>query len=196
MINSRTITAFVACLTALAALLVVIDRGGLIGWAALVFSIALLAKLWLKPSGLDLGLGLALAVIPAAAWIATFYYVINTWETGEVVELVIDTGNGPHTARLWVLDIGADPTVYYDADPQAAASLLAGKPLQFTRAGEVSTRIPQATRVDELPEDTANQVLDAMQTKYGDRNDAATVYYLMLGRSADRVALVADLIEQ
>lgn len=196
MLNSRRIALLILVLTSVVALFLVVDRGGLIAWGALVVGVALLAKIWLRPSRLDLGLSCALVTISVLAWFGTHYYVISTWESGEVVELSIDTSNGPHTVRLWVLDIGAAPLVYYDAEPEVAKSLLAGKPLRFMRAGEVSTRIPKASQVDALPEDRANLVLEAMETKYGDRNNAAIVYYVMLGRSRDRVALVANLIEE
>jgi hypothetical protein len=196
MLKSRRIAVFIAGLTTVVALILLVDRGGLIAWGALFIGVALLAKIWLKPSKLDPVLSVGLATIPVLAWVGTLYYVISTWESGEVVELAIDTGNGAHTARLWVLDIGAYPLVYYDAEPEVAKSLLAGKPLQFTRAGEVSTRIPKATQVDALPEDEANLILEAMGTKYGDRNSAAEIYYSMLGRSRDRVAVVANLIEE
>jgi hypothetical protein len=196
MLKSRRIAVFIAGLTTVVALILLVDRGGLIAWGALFIGVALLAKIWLKPSKLDPVLSVGLATIPVLAWVGTLYYVISTWESGEVVELAIDTGNGAHTARLWVLDIGAYPLVYYDAEPEVAKSLLAGKPLQFTRAGKVSTRIPKATQVDALPEDEANLILEAMGTKYGDRNSAAEIYYSMLGRSRDRVAVVANLIEE
>ena len=95
--------------------------------------------------------------------------------------------------RLWVLDIEAEPIVYYDADPEVAESLLTGKPVQFARAGEVSTRVPKATRVDALPQDEANEILEAMEAKYGALNGAATMYFAMLGRSRDRVAVIVNL---
>lgn len=137
-----------------------------------------------------------LATVSVLAWVGTLYYVISTYESGEVVELAIDTRNGTHTARLWVLEIGAIPVVYYDTEPEVAKSLLAGTPLQFTRGGVVSTRTPKATQVDALPEDEANLILEVMGDKYGDRMTAADVYYLLLGRPRDRVAVVANLIEE
>ena len=124
------------------------------------------------------------------------YYVISTWESGEVVELAIDASSGVHTARLWVLDVGAHPLVYYEAEPEVGQSLLAGKPLQFTRAGKVSTRVPKARRVDDVPEDESSRILAAMEAKYADQNSAAVIYYLMVGSPRDRVALVANLIEE
>lgn len=196
MLKSRRIAFFIAGLSTVVALILVVDRGGLIAWGALVIGVALLVKVWLKPSKLDLGLTVGLVTIPVLAWFGTFYYVISRWESGEVVELAIDTSNGAHTVRLWVLDIGAYPTVYYDAEPEVAKSLLAGKPLKFTRAGEVSTRIPKTTKVDALPEDEANLVLEAMETKYGDRNGAAVLYYALLGTPRDRVPVVVNLIEE
>ena len=195
MLTYRRIAAFVAGITTAVALLLVIDRGGVLAWVTLSVGVALLAKIWFKPSAIDPGLSVGLAAVSALAWVGVFYYVISTWESGEVVELAIDTSEGVHTARVWVLDIGESPLVYYDAEPEVAESLLDGKPVQFTRAGTVSTRIPEATRVDALPEDEANRVFEAMVTKYGDRVDAADVYYLMLGRSRDRVAVVASLIQ-
>jgi len=193
--KTRVTAGLIAGLIAAAALILVIDRGGLIAWTSLILGASLLAKTQLKPSGLDPLLSIGLATVSVLAWIGTFYYVISTWESGEVVELVINADNGTHTARVWVLDIGKSPVVYYDAEPEVARSLLDGRPLQLTRADVISTRIPAATRVDELPEATANRIFEAMNTKYGDRVDAADVYYLMLGRSTDRIAVVADLVE-
>jgi len=187
---------FLAALTTSVALVLLVDRGGLIAWGTFFSGVALLAKIGLKPSRIDLGLSVGLATLSVLAWVGTLYYVISTWESGEVVELNIDTSEGEHTARLWVLDIGADPIVYYDAEREVAKSLLAGKPLQFTRADEVSTRVPRATLVDALPEGEANRILEAMEAKYGYRNKAAGIYYSLLGRSRDRVALVVSLIEE
>jgi len=179
-----------------AGLILLTDRGGLIAWSTCFAGIALLAKISLKPSGRDLKLSIGLAAVPLLAWAATLSYVISTWESGEVVELVIDTDRGAHTVRVWVLDIGADPLVYYDAEPGAAMSLLAGEPLRLTRAEDVSVRIPIATRVEALDQEQTKRIFEAMGAKYGDRMGAADVYYLMLGRSRDRIAVVASLIEE
>ena len=195
-LKSRRIAAFIAGLTTVAALLLVVDRGGVIAWGTFVLGGALLAKIWLKPTKSDTAWSIGMAIIPALAWVGTLYYVITTYESGEVVELAIDIGADTHTARVWVLEIGADPVVYYEADPEVADSLLTGKPLQFTRAGEISTRIPNAELVDSLPEDEANRVLEVMGAKYGDRMTAADIYYVMLGSPRDRVAVVVTLIEE
>lgn len=195
MSSTRLPAALVAGTVTVLALLLLIDRGGLIAGSAFIGAGAMLAKLWFKPSANDLWFGAALATILVAAWAGTHYYVISKWESGEVVELTIDTSTGAHTARLWVMDVGRDPVVYYDAEPEVANSLLAGRPVRFTRAGEASIRIPKAKRVDALPADEANLILEAMTSKYAKLNSAAVIYYAVLGRSRGRVALVARLVE-
>ena len=194
--SARFIAACTAGLTALVAVILVIDRGGLIAWGALLIGAALLAKIGWKPSRADLGLAIGLASVSVLSWIGTFYYVISTWESGEVVELAIDTDAGAHTARVWVLDVEDETLIYYDAEPEVARALLAGEPLELTREGRTTTRIPEATEVDALPEAEANRIFEAMLAKYGDRVGAADIYYAMLGRSSDRIAVVASLVEQ
>lgn len=196
MLNPRLIAVFIAALTCLVALPLVLDRGGLIAWAAFLIGAALLAKVWRRPSRADPALSIVLAAFLVLAWLGTRHYVISTWESGEVVELAIDTSNGPHTARVWVLDIEEQPHVYYDAEPEVADALLAGRPLRLTREDEVTTRIPVATRAEALSEGQAGRILEAMESKYGGRVAAADVYYLLLGRSRDRVAVVARLDAQ
>ena len=190
---SKTATALIAGTTTIVALWLVMNRGGVIAWSALLLGSVLLTKIWLKPTRADLGLSAGLAALAVVIWIATFNYVINTWESGEVVELVMETNTGTHTTRVWVLEFDSDPVIYYDAPPAAATALLAGTPLQFTRGAEVSTRIPQTTEADALSEEEAKRIFEAMAAKYGEKVDAADIYYLMLGRSRDRVAVVASL---
>ena len=195
MTNSRTIAVFIAGLTSIIALLLLINRGGLIAWCALIFSVALLAKIHLRHSDLDLGISIGLATIPVIMWYMTLYYVISTYESGEVVELDIDTENGTHAARLWVLEIDNELLVYYDAEPDVANALFDGRPLRFTRDGKESARIPEATRADSLSDDDAESIASAMNTKYGRRVFASSVYYLVLGRPRDRIALVVKLLD-
>ncbi|NKC01226.1 MAG: hypothetical protein GKR90_22395 [Pseudomonadales bacterium] len=194
MLKSRISTIAILGLTIAVALVLIIDRGGLIAWSAFVIGVVLLAKSWFKPRKLDLVLAGGLAIFSLLAWLGSFYYVISTYESGEVIELTIDTKSGLHTARLWVFEHGGPgPVIYYDAEPEAAESLLAGRSLQFTRDGAVNTQIPNARRVEAIPEEEASGILEAMATKYGDRMIAADVYYLLVGRPRDRVALVIRL---
>lgn len=183
----------VAILTTLLAVGLVLYRGGVIVWLALILGALLLIKIWRKPGPRDFILGCLLASLSFAAWMVTYFYVIFTWESGEVIQLAVQTEQGPHVARLWVMDIDDTPVVYYDAVPHAAQALIAGAPVLFTRNGETLVKQPQATPVDTVPEASAVEILAAMENKYGDRNLAATVYYLMLGRPHDRVPLLVVL---
>ncbi|MEM8768889.1 MAG: hypothetical protein AAGE43_15690 [Pseudomonadota bacterium] len=193
MSRSHAVALVIAALVTGMGITVVLTRGGLIGWSALVLGFALLLKVMLKPSSTDYLLGLSLAAFCALIWAGAYSYVIATWESGEVVEVVIDTQSGQHTARLWVLDIGEEPLIYYDAPAEAAEALMAGKPVRFTRAGSVSVRVPAAVRIEALPESKAAELRDAMEAKYEGRITAAQIFYGLLGRPRDRVALIATL---
>ena len=190
---SRTLALIVIAATVVVAGAVVLDRDGLIAWATLLAGAGLFAKAWFRPGSSDLWLSLGLALLAPLAWYATFTYVISTYESGEVVELAIETDERTHVARVWLFELDGDALVYYDADPEVAASLLAGTPVQLTRAGRASTLVPQTRTVDEIPEDEGNRILGAMAAKYGDRMTAADVFYVLLGSPRDRVSVVVNL---
>ena len=186
----------VAALTIVGAVALVFYRGGVIAWAVLILGAGLLAKALMKPSGSDLGMSLGLAAFFVIAWIGTWYYVISTYESGEVVELAIDIGGGEtQTARLWVFELEEETTVYFDANPDAAQSLLAGKPVLYTRQGVTNSRVPLANEALKLPEREANAALEAMGAKYGDRMTAADLYYVLLGVPRNRTSLVVKLLD-
>lgn len=193
--NSQILSVLIASVVLVVGFGLLLSRGGLIAWCAVLIGLALLAKALLKPSDVDPGLAIGSATLLTLVWAGALFYVISTYESGEVVELAVDTEEGFHNARLWVLDVGVFPVVYFDAEPGVARSLLAGKPLQFTRAGQISTRIPEATEADELSKEQADDVYQAMSNKYGSRMRAADVYYAVLGRPRDRVALIVRLTE-
>lgn len=182
-----------ALLMALVGLYFVVERGGAVAWGALLVGVGCGLKSWFKPGARDLLLVGGWALVSVLTSFAAYAYVIGTWESGEVIEMTVDSPSGPHTARVWVMDIASMPTVYYEAPPQVAKALLTGAPVKFVRAGQSSMRTPRATRADELAEEDANRVLGAMDTKYGELNSAAVVYYLLLGSPRDRVSLVVNL---
>ena len=191
--RSQRIALSIAGLMTISAVYLIASRGGLIAWIMLIAGTALLVKSWVRPAPIDPVLTAASAVTAALIWAATFYYVIATWESGEVVELTINTSDGAHSARVWILDIDGAEAIYYDADPGPATALLAGVPLQLHHGGSIHSRIPDAATVESLSEEQANKVLEAMVAKYGDRVDAAGVFYLLLGRPRDRQAVIAWL---
>lgn len=191
----RLIAAAVVALTLIGACLLLIDRGGLIAWVALVLGALLAVKIWVRSSRHDPVLSIGLALAATMLWVGVFYVVIATYESGEVVELTIETDTGSRSVSLWVMEQGTTELAYYDADPAAAASLLAGKPLQFTRGGETSLRVPSTRLAESLTDVEASEVFELMRTKYGDRMRAADLYYLLLGVPRDRQALIVRFVK-
>ncbi len=171
------------------------DRGGVLAWTGVLVGVVLLVKLFALPSRWDVRVCLTAMLLWGVAWAGTLYYVRSTWESGEVVELVIDLPSGTHAARVWVLDSGDTSLIYYDAPPAVADALLSGRPVRFTRGGVMSVRQPQARRVAEVSAQEANAIFALMTDKYGDRNAATDVYYAFLGRSRSRVPIVVRFIE-
>ncbi len=187
------ITRAVSLLLSLTGLLLVIERGGVLAWAALacgllMFTLSLVPSARVRPT-----IALTVAMLWVLAWAGTRYYVISTWESGEVVELTIATDLGAHTARTWVLDLDGAAVIYYDAEPEVVRALQSGRPLEFGRQGVVREQIPRTTLVDRMPAGEIARIFELMTAKYGDRNRATGVYYTMLGRSRDRVAVVISL---
>lgn len=171
----------------------IFERNGILAWLGVLLGAALLAKLFLKPSKGDLILTFAVTSLWTIAWAGIFYYVISTWETGDVVEVTIATADGDHTARTWILEGPDTLMLYYDAPDDAANALLNGAPLIVTRAGEA---IPfndyTVQRQDEMTEAEINRVFELMATKYGDRVAAADIFYGFLGRARNRVGIVVQ----
>lgn len=189
----RRIALALTAATTLVGLFLVVDRSGLIAWLAVVLGVALLAKVWLKPSTRDLASAIGFAAALTLLWFGTVAGVISTYESGEVVELTIPTPDGTHHGRVWIFDVDGVDTVYYDAPQAAAASLIASTPIHVTRNKRSSEAVPQARRAEALSEEEAGRVLAAMEAKYGNRVLASTAYYVLLGQPRDRVALVIEL---
>lgn len=173
----------------------VLYRGGVIAWLALVWGVLLLIKVLWWPGRSDVPNAAALVFMFGASWIGTWYFVIQTYESAEVVELSFKTANRSRTARLWVMDVDAETYVYFDADPEAAAALMSGTQVQFSRGPKVSRRIPQAVAEDDVNQAQADLILGAMEAKYAERMLAVDLYYGLLGRPRNRVGLLIRLIE-
>lgn len=173
-----------------AAAVLVIDRGGLLAWIGLVLGALLLLKMLRRPSPRDTTLCVAILGIWGIAWGATWYYVVSTWESGEVVQIEVAGG---HTARVWVLDMNDGLSMYYDAPPDVASRLLEGARLSMTRDGHVRDECATASRVAELPEEQLQGLITRMEEKYEGRNTATDVFYAVLGVRRDRVGLLIEL---
>lgn len=191
---SSAIAVGVAFLLLAAGVVLIYQRGGILAWLGLLLGAGLLLKSWIRPSNWDLPLGLTASTLWTLAWAAIFYYVISTWETGEVVELTIETPSGGHTARTWIMEEPNAWILYYDAPTQAADALISGAPVAVMRGNApLSFKHYTAVRVDDMPEDEINQLFGLMSKKYGERNAATDVFYGFLGRSRDKIGVVIEI---
>lgn len=188
------IASILAALIALVGGALVVERGGLLAWIGLAVGLALLIKIYLRPSAVDLALSIGTAAVWALTWAGTAWFVFSTWESGEVVELSVETHDGIHTARVWALDEVDSLVLYYDAEPEIADALISGNPIRVQRQDQI-VRLGDvvAIPVEDMPEDELNRLYGLMIDKYGDRNVATDVFYGLLGRSRDRVAVVVTI---
>lgn len=190
----RTIAIIVSVLMTLSGLVLFIDRGGVLSLVGLIIGSTLLFKTLLRPSKLDIWLCVGAAAIWGLIWVGTLYYVINTWESGEVVELAVDTPDGTHTARVWVLDTDKALVLYYDAEPNIAEAMLSGRRITVTRDGQVVNFTHSNVRsTEDISQEEMDSIFQMWTDKYGARNEATDVFYQMLGRSQDRIAVVIKL---
>lgn len=191
--RSRAALVF-ALLFLIAGVVLIYQRSGILSWLGLALGAGLFLKVIVRPSKQDLWLCLVLPALWCAAWAAIFYYVIYTWEAGEVVELSVELPTGTHTARTWIMERPEALLIYYDAPSKAAEVLVAGGALAVTRGGE---SLPfdrySAVLADSMPQDEADQVLALMAAQYGDKNDAADIFYGFLGRARDRAGVVVTI---
>lgn len=190
MSSSRLIAVAVASSMVIAAVLLVVDRGGLLAWSGAVLGALLLLKVLLRPSPRDVLLSVATLGVWAVSWGAAWAYVVSTWESGEVVQIEVAGGD---IARVWVLDTSDGPLMYYEAPPDVANRLLAGAPLSMTRNGQVQNECANASRVEELPEEQVQDLLSQLEEKYEGRNTATAVFYAVLGVQRDRVGMLIRL---
>lgn len=190
------IATVLAALIAVIGTVLAVERGGLLSWVGLALGAALLIKIYVRPSASDLVLSIGAASVWALAWAGAAYYVFSAWESGEVVELSVETRDGTHTARVWVLDDGDSLVLYYDAEPEIADAITSGNQIRVHRQDQL-VRLGQVVTMpaDDVPAEEMSRLYGLMNQKYGDRNFATDVFYGVLGRSRDRVAVVVKIKE-
>lgn len=168
-------------------------RGGALGWIVASAGGALIFKFLIFPSRFDGLLSVGSMLVAIGLPFGTFESIRSAWESGEVVTLEIPTAEGPHTARVWVLDDAGVPTVIYDAKQAIAEVISAGKTLIVTRGGKSRAMTPVATAMDEMEESEVARIFDLMEVQYGELNRATELFYSMLGRERGRVVLIIRL---
>ena len=185
--------AAVATALVLAGAALVIERGGLLAWAACALGLLLLTKILLRPSPADLVLSLLVVAVGGLGWAVTKHRVVSAWESAEVVELMVDMPGTPHTVRLWVVDRGATPILLYVAEPEIADLLVSGQPVTLERAGAASVKRPTARPVEAVPEAERVAINQLFAAKYGHLGWASELHVRVMGQSRDRVALIVEL---
>lgn len=171
----------------------ILQRGGMLAWAGALLALLLAAKVWLWPSTRDLALVVSLLVLWSLTWAAIWQYVQSEWESGEVAAIRIDTPSGPHAARVWILELNDEPTMYYDAPPRIAQQLLQGARVAMSRNGVTVHACADARRVADVSDEVLTGLFARMQEKYQERNNATRIFYFVLGGQRDRVPVLLRL---
>ena len=109
-----------------------------------------------------------------------------------MIEIEFSSGGDSKTIRTWVVDRNGTPTVVYDANPHAAASLKSARELVVRRAGKIYLSSPKVFSADSDETETA-AIFEQLSEKYGDRNRATDIYYSLLGRTDDKDVLIIKL---
>jgi len=194
--SQKSIAMVIAGLIAVLGILLVVERGGGFGWSGGVIGIALLVKVYARPSRFDLKISISIAAILSVICAGTLYLVRSTWESGEVVELRVDLPTGVHIARVWVLNIDESIVVYYDAEPDIVATLISDPQISVIREGElIGFSNVQVRPTEIVPVAEVNQIFQMWEEKYGRRTQASVVYSLMFGRSRDKEAMILTLTQ-
>ena len=190
MTKLRVLSAIAPAALVAIAVAVLVQRGGVLGWVALVAGLLLLAKMLFRPGSRDVWLGIGAVAAWSLVWLGCWQYVVRTWESGEVVELVINVDRQPHIARIWVLDMDGQQVMVYDAERDVADALAAGQPVRMRRGTTEQTVVMHARSMAEVPEAQVTRIFVLMDQKYGSRNFATEVFYTMLGGPRSRVIMI------
>ncbi|PCJ21840.1 MAG: hypothetical protein COA96_15225 [SAR86 cluster bacterium] len=183
----------VTCVMLLSALFLIWFRGGILSWAGLVISVAMLVKLLAKPGQSDVKLCIAGITAWGISWGFAAYLVFNGWEAGEVIELVIETDEGTRTARTWVVDSGTVPVIIYDTNMAAIKALQSQQTVILTRDGEQSERQPYVTLAEEAEADYLTHIYSLFGDKYGPSSSSTTTFYKWMGGPRNRQVAIVEL---
>jgi len=195
MLVNRLVASSVAVLLLVTSSFIILQRGGILAWSGAVVALLVIVKAWLWPSSRDAQLTVAVLAVWGLAWVAIWQYVKSVWESGEVVEIRVDSPSGSHVARVWVLDLDGEPAMYYDAPPNIAQQLLEGAAVTMTRNGTEVDGCANTSRVSDLSQDVVAAFSVRMEEKYQARNNATGIFYTFLGGRRDRIPILLRLTE-
>ena len=186
----------IAALLAIAGGALIWQRGGVFAYVGAIVGVGLLVKTYARPSARDRLLSISALLVWLAAWAGTAFYVFSTWESGEVVDLVIDTSVGPHAARVWVVDAPDASVVVYDTAPAIADALMRGRSASLTRKGRTTRTLLDAKPAAAMRSEEVDAIFQLMNDKYGNRNRATEVFYQLLGGARDRRVMILKFNER
>ena len=170
------------------------ERGGLFAWAGIILGIVLLIKILALPSVADVKISVLTTTTFVATWAATYLIIILIWESGEIAELHVENSEDASTTRVWVLDLGGDTIIFYDAEPEDAAILRSDPKISLTRENtEIKYSQIHVISSEDAPIDSLNRVYEGWGEKYGNRTLATPVYSLMYGRSRTKESFIITL---
>ena len=158
------------------------------------FGIVLVIKILALPSLADVKISVLTTATFVATWAATYLIIILIWESGEIAELHVENLEGVSTTRVWVLDLGGDTIIFYDAEPEDAAILRSDPKISLTRENtEIKYSQIHVISSEDAPIDSLNRVYEGWGEKYGNRTLATPVYSLMYGRSRTKESFIITL---
>ena len=174
---------------------ILLERGGLFAWAGIILGIVLLIKTLALPSVADVKISVLTTATFVAAWVATYVAIIVIWESGEIAELHVENSEDVSTTRVWVLDLGGDTIIFYDAEPKDAVILRGNPKISVTRENtEIKYSQIHVISSEDARTDSLNRVYEGWSEKYGNRTLATPVYSLMYGRSRTKESFIITLI--
>ena len=192
--NKKYLSLSIAGLLLTLGTVLLLERGGLFAWAGIILGIVLLIKILALPSVADVKISVLTTATFVATWAATYLIIILIWESGEIAELHVENSEDASTTRVWVLDLGGDTIIFYDAEPEDAAILRGDPKISVTRENkEIKYSQIHVISSEDAPTDSLNRVYEGWSEKYGNRTLATPVYSLMYGRSRTKESFIITL---
>tara|TARA_A100001037_G_scaffold40520_1_gene31588 strand:+ start:229 stop:825 length:597 start_codon:yes stop_codon:yes gene_type:complete len=192
--NKKYLSISIAGLLLTLGTVLLLERGGLFAWAGIILGIVLLIKILALPSVADVKISVLTTATFVAAWAATYLIIILIWESGEIAELHVENSEDVSTTRVWVLDLGGDTIIFYDAEPKDAAILRGDPKISVTRENtEIKYSQIHVISSEDARTDSLNRVYEGWRQKYGNRTLATPVYSLMYGRSRTKESFIITL---
>ena len=192
--NKKYLSILIAGLLLTLGTVLLLERGGLFAWAGIILGIVLLIKILALPSVADVKISVLTTATFVATWAATYLIIILIWESGEIAELHVENSEDVSTTRVWVLDLGGDTIIFYDAEPEDAAILRGDPKISVTRENtEIKYSQIHVISSEDARTDSLNRVYEGWRQKYGNRTLATPVYSLMYGRSRTKESFIITL---